>query len=84
MKRDDVLRTLLQYRRSKETDYRIARIGMFGSAARDEMVEDSDVDVVVELNDPDLFVLVGIKQDLEELLHRPVDIVRHHYFDVDA
>lgn len=77
MTRDEVLRTLLQFRRSNEMDYGIARIGIFGSAARDEMVEESDIDVVVELKDPDLFVLVGIKQDLEDLLHRPVDVVRY-------
>lgn len=77
MTRDDVLSALLQFRRSKEVDYSIARIGIFGSAARDEMTEESDVDVVVELKYPDLFVLVGIKQDLEALLHRPVDVVRY-------
>jgi predicted nucleotidyltransferase len=35
------------------------------------------VDVVVELGQPDLLSLVGIKQELEELLHRPVDVVRY-------
>jgi hypothetical protein len=77
MTREDVLRTLRQFRSSKGNDYCIARIGIFGSAARDEMAEESDVDVVVELNDPDLLVLVGIKQDLEELLQRSVDVVRY-------
>ncbi len=52
-------------------------LGVFGSAARDEMTDSSDVDVVVEILKPDLFTLVGIKQDLEERLHRPVDIVRY-------
>ncbi len=37
----------------------------------------SDIDVVVELRKPDLFYLIGIKQDLEEKFHRPVDIVRY-------
>jgi uncharacterized protein len=41
------------------------------------MKEESDVDVVVELTEPDLFELIGIKQDLEVRLHRPVDIVRY-------
>jgi predicted nucleotidyltransferase len=35
------------------------------------------VDVVVELERPDLLLLVGIKQELEELLQRPVDVVRY-------
>lgn len=55
----------------------IVRLGIFGSAARDQLTDSSDVDVVVELAKPDLFVLIGIKQDLEEILARPVDIVRY-------
>lgn len=59
------------------TKYSIIRIGVFGSAARDDLREESDIDVVVELAEPDLFKLIGIKQDMEEQLRRPVDIVRY-------
>ncbi len=55
----------------------ITRIGIFGSLARGEATDASDVDVVVELERPDLLLLVGIKQELEELLQRPVDVVRY-------
>ena len=41
------------------------------------MAESSDIDVVVELGTPDMFFLIGIKQELEEQLHCPVDIVRY-------
>jgi predicted nucleotidyltransferase len=33
--------------------------------------------VVVRILRPDLFMLVGIKNDLEERFHRPVDIVTY-------
>jgi len=36
-----------------------------------------DIDVVVELENPDLFNLFGIKQDLEERFHCSVDVVRY-------
>ena len=39
------------------------------------MTADSDIDVAMELKEPDLFVLISIKQDLKEQLHRPVDII---------
>jgi predicted nucleotidyltransferase len=55
----------------------VIRIGVFGSAARDNLRPDSDIDVVVELEHPDLLLLVGIKQELEELFGRNVDIVRY-------
>ena len=77
MTRTDVLQTLLRYRQHKQADYKILKLGIFGSVARDQFTDKSDVDVVVELAYPDLLVLVGIKQDLEELLQRPVDIVRY-------
>ncbi|HDQ70557.1 MAG TPA: nucleotidyltransferase [Chloroflexi bacterium] len=77
MKRDNILYTLARFRELKQDEFGIVRIGVFGSAARDEITEASDVDIVVELERPDLLTLVGIKQELEELLRRPVDIVRY-------
>ena len=77
MKRDNVLRILMRFRDLKQDEFGIIRIGVFGSVARDEMTDISDVDVVVELDQPDLLTLVGIKQELEESLHRSVDVVRY-------
>ena len=44
--------------------------------ARNEQTEDSDVDVCVEMKKPDLFTMVHIKEELQELFGKPVDIVR--------
>jgi len=77
MTRTEILETLAKFRRSKGEEYHLRRLGLFGSSARDQINPASDIDVVVELAEPDLLTLVGIKQDLEELLHRPVDIVRY-------
>lgn len=77
MKRNDILRILVRFRNLKQDEFGIVRIGVFGSVARDEITDISDVDIVVELDRPDLFILVGIKQELEELLHRSVDVVRY-------
>ncbi len=77
MRRKDVLRVLARFRDLKQAEFDIVRIGVFGSVAREENTDASDVDVVVELGRPDLLALVGIKQELEEILHQPVDIVRY-------
>ena len=77
MERNEIIRTLRGFIEMNRDRYEIVRIGVFGSAARDNMNEQSDIDVVVELGKPDLFYLIGIKQDLEEKFHRPVDIVRY-------
>jgi len=77
MERNEIIRTLRSFVEMNRDRYEIIRIGVFGSAARDNMNEQSDIDVVVELGKPDLFYLVGIKQDLEEKFQKPVDIVRY-------
>ena len=77
MRREEVLSLLAQFRDRRAKEFGITRIGIFGSLARGEATDASDVDVVVELERPDLLLLVGIKQELEELLQRPVDVVRY-------
>ncbi|MGE0128913.1 MAG: nucleotidyltransferase family protein [Blastocatellales bacterium] len=57
--------------------YGVTGLGVFGSVARDDAREESDVDVVITMREPHLFSMVHIKDTLEEALHRPVDIV--HY-----
>ena len=59
-----------------KTEYKIKKIGIFGSCARGEAHEASDIDIVVELEKPDLFYMIGIKQTVEEALDSKVDIVR--------
>ncbi len=51
---------------------------MFGSLARGEEAESSDIDVLVELP-PNLSLLdfVGIKLELEEVLGKNVDLVEY-------
>lgn len=77
MTRNDVLQTLSEFERSKGDQFGIVRIGLFGSAVRDDIADEGDIDVVVELSNPDLLTLVGIQQDLEALLQCPVDVVRY-------
>jgi predicted nucleotidyltransferase len=51
-------------------------VRVFGSLARGEGNEDSDLDLLVKLGEGrSLLDLVGLKQDLEDLLSRPVDVV---------
>lgn len=77
MSQQEVLKTLSVFRQNRQDEFGIVRIGLFGSTARGTASDESDVDVVVELSQPDLFHLIGIKQELEALFNRPVDIVRY-------
>lgn len=77
MSKRDIIEILRNYKKEVADQYDIHTIGIFGSVARDEAGEDSDVDVVIRISEPDLFMLAGIKNDLEERLCRPVDIVTY-------
>ena len=74
--REDYMAILRKYRALKSDIYGIINIGIFGSVARNEQTEDSDVDICVEMKKPDLFTMVHIKEDLQELFGKSVDIVR--------
>ena len=52
------------------------RIGIFGSVARGENTENSDIDILYQLkNAVGLFNLVRMKNNLEEKLNKKVDLV---------
>jgi predicted nucleotidyltransferase len=60
--------------------FRVRRLDLFGSAARDDFTESrSDMDFLVEFLDedvgPGLHAYFGLKEGLEALLGRPVDLV---------
>ena len=73
---NDYITILRKYLSTKADAYGITKIGIFGSVARNEQTEDSDVDVCVEMKKPELFTMVHIKEELQELFGKPVDIVR--------
>ena len=53
-----------------------SRVRVFGSVARGEATETSDVDFLVDLEpDRSLFDLGGLLMDLQDLLQRNVDVV---------
>ncbi len=76
MNRDDVLAVLGQFKRDHAEQYGILEIGIFGSVARNEQHDDSDVDICIKTQTPDPFALVHIKEAIEGLVHKHVDIVR--------
>ena len=77
LNRESVLAELRNHRSEFKRLYGVTKIGVFGSAARNEIRSNSDIDVVVEMQEPDLFHMVHIKETLEKDFHRPVDVIRY-------
>jgi predicted nucleotidyltransferase len=70
-----------EFRRMVEPVFRrydVVKAGLFGSMARGESTEDSDVDILVEFKgDKSLLDLAGLKLDIEEVLGRRVDVLTY-------
>ena len=72
----EYLRLLKKFKDTKGVTYGIQKIGLFGSVARGEHKEYSDVDVCFEGIPKGFFAIGGIKVELEELFGCSVDVVR--------
>ncbi|MBV6429092.1 MAG: hypothetical protein KIPDCIKN_03630 [Haliscomenobacter sp.] len=55
--------------------YPLVEMGIFGSLAREEAGQESDIDILVEFSAPVGFEIVDLVEDLEALLESPVDLV---------
>ena len=56
--------------------YNVSKIGIFGSFSRGEDRASSDVDIIVEFSTQvDLFAFLELKEHLETILGREIDLV---------
>jgi uncharacterized protein len=65
-----------------EKEYSLIRIGIFGSVARGEQTDVSDIDIVVEFkpDTPDLYsIKFRLKEEIQKKFKTPVDICRLKY-----
>ncbi len=76
MKKDDILRILGDVKEEAKQNYKAKIVGIFGSYARGNEGEKSDIDILVDFDEnASLFDLVGLSLFLEEKLNCKVDVV---------
>ncbi|MGL6098446.1 MAG: nucleotidyltransferase family protein, partial [Fusobacteriaceae bacterium] len=65
--------------------YKINKIGLFGSFAREEETESSDVDIFVEFKEEaNVFRdFYDVKYDLEDIFQKKVDLISSDNFDYE-
>jgi len=73
--REEILAYLRASRERFAQLYGVRRIGIFGSAARGEAGEQSDVDVLVEMAEPTFDRYMDLKFEIESALGLEVDLV---------
>ena len=64
----DCINKLTDFKTAFSQEYGITKLGIFGSVARKENTEDSDIDIVVEVEKPSLRLMYELKEALKNLL----------------
>jgi predicted nucleotidyltransferase len=76
--REYILKELRDLKSELRDRYKVSKIGIFGSVARNEANETSDVDIVVDM-EPNILKRVNLKIELEQKFGRKVDVIRYWY-----
>ena len=76
MNRDEILKVLRAHKSTLSQRFGVTNLALFGSVARNEMSDDSDIDILVRFDRPGTSkTYFGVQFYLEDLLGRPVDLV---------
>jgi len=75
MKKEEILDFLKSHKQEFAQKYGVKKIGLFGSYARDENQESSDIDIAVEIESDNTFrSFFGLKYFLENHFCKKVDL----------
>ncbi len=77
--RNDYISLLRENRNRIQNDFGVTALSLFGSTARGENTEESDVDLLVDMP-PKMILVEGLKDFLESLLNTSVDLIRRHAY----
>jgi predicted nucleotidyltransferase len=72
----EILRILRKEKPYLKDNFGLLSIGLFGSYAKGTARPDSDIDMIVELEEPRFDHVAGLKIYLEERLGKPVEVIR--------
>lgn len=73
--RERILDILRVFKINNAEKYGIESLALFGSFARNEQKADSDIDILISLKAPSLYLYAGLKYDLESIFGRKVDVI---------
>lgn len=75
---EEVIEILREFKRTSAEKYGIEELALFGSVARGEQTEESDIDVCVKLKKTSFRIYMTIKEELEKIFHLKVDLLTLH------
>ena len=74
MTKENILKFLKKNKPLLKEKYYVTKIGLFGSYARDEAEETSDIDLAIETCKKDFFIKSDLQYFLEDTFHTKIDI----------
>lgn len=75
LRKHEILDFLSKHKQELSERFSVRRIGLFGSYLHDAEDEQSDLDILVELDRPTFDHYMDLKFYLEDRFNRPVDLV---------
>ena len=71
----DIKKTLQQLKPELSQKYHVHSIGLFGSVVRDDFSTDSDIDIIIEFDQPIGIEFITLADYIERKLNKRVDLV---------
>ncbi len=71
----NIKETLLSHKQRLTEKYGLSQLAVFGSYARNQQNEDSDIDIMVEFERPIGLEFIDLAEELERILKIKVDLV---------
>jgi len=71
----EIIKRIAENKPFLKTKFGVEKIGIFGSYAKNNFSESSDIDVLIELREQKYDFWVYVKLYLEKLLGKPVDLI---------
>lgn len=71
----EILKNLIELKPILKRGYSVSKIGLFGSFVSGEAKEDSDIDLIIELDKPIGWKFFSLEIYLEQIFKRKVDLV---------
>ena len=73
--REEVMKILAEVKQDLSARYHVTGIALFGSYARGEQHEDSDIDILVDVEPSTGLRFVALADELEKLLGQRIELV---------
>ena len=72
---EEIKMIIKQHKRELTEIYKVKKLGIFGSYAREEQTPESDIDIMVEFREPVGLLFIHLADYLEEILGTRVDLL---------